>query len=121
MEKTTFQDIINIQKEFDTNHGFIIDKSSDVKKYMQMSKDLIGLFGEIGEFSNTIKKINLILDYKTNASENDLTCNESNLREELVDIFIYLVRLAEALDLNLEEEFISKLNKNKIKYAEYEQ
>lgn len=43
---------------------------------------------------------------------------EGNVGEELADVLIYLLGLAEILNINLEEELIKKINKNeKRKYV----
>ncbi|MCF7820519.1 MAG: hypothetical protein K9M44_03570 [Candidatus Pacebacteria bacterium] len=38
---------------------------------------------------------------------------EDNLGEELADVFIYLLGLAEILKVDLEKEFVKKMEKNK--------
>lgn len=116
----TFKKIIDMQMQFDNQHGFTIDKSSYENKYNQITKDLVGLYGEIGEFSNIVKKVNLLLDYKKVLQNNEITSKEDDLREELVDSFIYFIRLASALNLDLETELLKKLGKNKEKYSTYE-
>jgi NTP pyrophosphatase (non-canonical NTP hydrolase) len=117
--KLLFEEIVNMQHEFDVRHGFIIDRKDQKSKYNQISKDLIGMFGEIGEFSNIIKKIQLSIDYKKGI-DGDLAIREECLRQELVDTFIYLIRIAKSLDFNLEDEYLTKLKKNEDKYARYE-
>ena len=115
----TLNELIGIQSKFDKLHGFKIPKSDTREKYQQISRDLIGLFGEIGEMSNIIKKINLHIDY-SNILDNDFIKNkEIDLKEEMVDILIYFVRLTEALDIDLETEFLNKLAKNETKYSNY--
>jgi len=37
-------------------------------------------------------------------------------REEMADVFIYLIRLADKLDIDLEEVFWEKMKKNALKY-----
>ena len=39
-----------------------------------------------------------------------------NVKEEMADIFIYLLSLADVLNINLEEAVINKIEKNKQKY-----
>jgi NTP pyrophosphatase (non-canonical NTP hydrolase) len=115
----TLSDLIRIQSEFDKLHGFKIPKSDPRKKYHQVSRDLIGLFGEIGEMSNIIKKINLHIDYSDNLDNEFIKNKEIDLKEEMIDILIYFVRLTEALDIDLETEFLNKLAKNETKYSNF--
>ena len=39
-----------------------------------------------------------------------------NVKEEMADIFIYLLSLADVLDINLKDAVINKIDKNKEKY-----
>lgn len=119
-KQITFREISEIQQQFDMRHGFVIEKSDIGRKYGQITKDLIGLFGEVGEFSNIVKKINLSIDYKKEIDEKELDRAEDSLREELIDIFIYLMRLSNSLDIDLEKDYLRKMKKNEIKYSSYE-
>ncbi|MFB5089325.1 hypothetical protein PGC35_19375 [Psychrobacillus sp. PGGUH221] len=51
-----------MQKEFDTKHGWSLQSGNTSEKLEVISKDIIGLMGELGEFSNIIKKLNLTKD-----------------------------------------------------------
>lgn len=42
--------------------------------------------------------------------------SKQNIKEEMADILIYLIQLADKMDINLEEEVTNKLVKNAIKY-----
>ena len=41
---------------------------------------------------------------------------KNSVSEEIADIFLYLIRIAEILHINIEESVLNKLEKNKIKY-----
>lgn len=115
------QEIMEMQKEFDRKHGWNL-KSADTKELLEtINKDLIGLFGEIGEFANLIKKLNIDLEI---TSEKDLTekLMKSNgaLKEELIDIFIYLIRISTHMNVNISDEYLRKLKFNEKKYKKYE-
>lgn len=109
------QELIHYQIEQDKEFGFPISFNNEDEKYAQLSKELIGLFGEVGEFSNIIKKINLKIDNPK--YELDISRGEENLKEELVDSFIYLMRIAAILDIDLESATLSKINFNRNRYA----
>lgn len=42
--------------------------------------------------------------------------NIQNIKEEMADVLIYLVQLADEMDVDLEEEVYRKLEKNALKY-----
>lgn len=112
--------IIEVQREFDTDHGWTPEDTLNAKVQM-VNKDLIGLLGEIGEFANVIKKINLELDRNNiNAAESVYEKYQENLTEEVVDTFIYLLRIASHLDVNITEGYLKKLAYNGARYKNYE-
>ena len=41
---------------------------------------------------------------------------KGSISDEIADIFLYLIRIAEKLDINIEKSVLKKLEKNKIKY-----
>ncbi|MFK7873802.1 MAG: nucleotide pyrophosphohydrolase [Oligoflexales bacterium] len=41
---------------------------------------------------------------------------QQNIKEEIADIFCYLVRLADVLDINIQEAFMEKMELNRKKY-----
>lgn len=104
------------QIEMDERHGFPVEFASTKIKYEQLTKDLVGLFGEIGEFSNVLKKINIKLDHPGYAL--DTTSAELSLREELVDSMIYIIRIGAILEMDLEQEILKKMKFNEARYAQ---
>lgn len=48
----------------------------------------------------------------------DTALNLERVKEELADVFIYAITLAEGLKLNINEIIIEKIKKNGIKYPE---
>lgn len=115
----TLQELIKIQMEFDKKHGWAIDHDqSDLGTFLDsLSDDILGLVGEVGELANIVKKIKLEL--KSLGSD---TTNEQlpAMSEEFVDILIYVVRISMHLNIDIEKEYLKKLNKNKIKFKKYE-
>ncbi|WP_249649231.1 hypothetical protein, partial [Lysinibacillus sp. D4B2_S17] len=84
--------------------------SSSIYKVIELiNKDLIGFVGEIGEFSNLNKKLNLMYN---RFSEDELKekFNEfpPDLKEELVDAFIYLIRISSHLNMDISKEYLRK-------------
>ena len=106
-----------IQLKMDERHGFPFQFDNDIDRYAQLTKELVGLFGEIGEFANIIKKINIKLDHPADYNLN-LDLAKENLAEELSDSFIYVIRIAAILGVDLEDEVLKKIRLNELRYAQ---
>lgn len=105
------------QIKMDELHGFPVKFPTVREKFQQLTKDLVGLFGEIGEFANIVKKINIKLErpeeYKFELSDADTL-----LREELVDSLIYIIRIGAILDIDLQKELLKKMQSNAVRYEQ---
>lgn len=110
-----FKDLVELQKEFDKKHqstfnwSVPIDESNlDVLAFL-----LISLIGEVGEASNIVKKI----------IRGDFSFNEkkSALSEEFADVMIYLFKIAYQLNIDLEKEYLKKLEINKERFKIFEE
>ena len=113
--------IVSKQKEFDENHGWTHNSNTISEKLDFINKDIIGLVGEIGEFSNLVKKLNLINNrFSTNELDKKFHEFSPKLQEELIDAFIYLIRLSSHLNMDISQEYNKKLNINKVRFEEYE-
>lgn len=110
----TLNELISHQTKMDISHGFPVNFSSERQKFDQLTKDLVGLFGEIGEFSNIVKKINIKLD-RPEIYKFDLEL-EKVLNEELVDSLIYILRISAILQIDLEAELLKKMQFNATRY-----
>ncbi|EWH03859.1 MazG nucleotide pyrophosphohydrolase domain-containing protein [Halomonas sp. BC04] len=111
------KEIIDKQVAMDICHGFPVSFDSEAEAYAQLSKDLVGLLGEVGEFANIIKKINIKLD-RPKEYELDISVAKEKLGEELADTFIYMIRLAAILEIDLEKQLIDKMQRNEARYAQ---
>lgn len=108
------KELIDIQKTFDCNHkgNFewaqqINSGNIEILEYL-----LLCLVGEFGETSNLVKKV----------VRGDYTLEEikPEISEEVADIFIYILKLAYQLDIDLEEQFLTKVEKNKVRFTKFE-
>lgn len=115
------KDLIKKQKEFDKKHNWTLEENNLDNILELVNKDLVGLYGEIGEFSNLIKKINLEMDGGNIDAANKLYVEyENKLSEELIDAFIYIIRIATHLDIDITSTYLKKLNYNKERFKKYE-
>lgn len=111
-----FKMLSSLQFSFDEQHGFRTEFDTQSDTFQQVTKDLVGLFGELGEFANIVKKINIKLDHPDDY-DFDITSAKPQLEEELADTFIYLIRIATTLKIDLEQEVVKKIDANKSRYA----
>jgi NTP pyrophosphatase (non-canonical NTP hydrolase) len=113
-EKYTLYELQKKQLGFDCNHKSNINWHESIN---EMNIDylehlIVCTVGELGEFSNVVKKIKRgCFTYHDKAPE---------LKDELADIFIYIVKLANFLDFELDEIYLSKLKKNIERFKKYE-
>ena len=106
-------DILVLQKKFDSEHRGKFDWDQKINDDNNNMLDylLIGLLGALGEFSNIIKKIH----------RGDVKFSEKKdaLSEELIDIFIYVLKLAYQCDIDIESEYLKKLKINKNRFEKF--
>ena len=109
----TIAEIKRLQEDFDRAHAGssefyekINDKNLHVLEHL-----IVCLVGEIGEFSNLIKKVH--------RGDIPLTEAKSSLDEEAVDMFIYLVKIINQFDVDIEHGFLNKLEKNRNRFLKY--
>ncbi|AUG58662.1 MazG nucleotide pyrophosphohydrolase domain-containing protein [Acetivibrio saccincola] len=106
--------LIDIQKQFDSKHRGKFDwaQKIDDENIATLEYLLLCLVGEFGEATNLVKKV-LRGDY----SLNDI---KPQLSEEIADIFIYVLKLAYQLDIDIEKQFLEKVDKNKRRFLNFE-
>ncbi len=100
-------DIKYYQKKIDS---FVKDRNWE--KFHNPKNLTMALSGEVGELSD-------ILQWLTEEESKRENINDKTLclvKEELADIFIYLIRIADKLDINIEEEVEEKIKLNGKKY-----
>ena len=108
------KDIIKLQSEFDALHKGKErwDKPISEDSLQLLEHLIVCLVGEVGEYSNLVKKV----------VRGDLTYTEASadLSSELADIFIYLMKICSQTDVDIEKEFIKKLEYNRERFKQYE-
>jgi NTP pyrophosphatase (non-canonical NTP hydrolase) len=116
----TFSDLISRQVEADRRRGFTLDADSEAERLTLVERDLVGLMGEVGEFANIVKKARLNSLHAKYGGQSlaDVT---AELRDELADAAIYLMRLSVMIAGDLEEDIVAKMRFNDERYAKLEQ
>lgn len=106
-----------MNKEFSTKN---LARCEDINGYnhklnsWSISDWMVAVLGELGEAANIIKKLNRVRDNIPGNTETKEIL-ESNLREELADVYIYFDLLCQVLNIDLEYEVNKKFNKTSIK------
>lgn len=111
--------LIEQQIDRDRRRGFRIDFDDDSAREQQITHDLVGLFGEVGEFSNVLKKVTLARTMRGYEGQT-LAQATPHLREELADAAIYIFRLAKLLGADLEADILEKISRNDERYRQLE-
>lgn len=109
----SLSELKKIQKKFDLEHTgekqpFYIDINEN--NVQDLEHLAVCLAGEVGEFCNVLKKI----------TRGDLNwdTSKSALSEELADVFIYLLKISNQADIDIEQETLKKIEKNKGRFKD---
>lgn len=96
--------------EFDRKRGWneYEQEMTNEQRVQYLSHLLVGMMGELGEFANEVKNCH-----------RDKSWREQQLKEELTDTFIFLLKLAMTLKIDLKEEFYKKMEKNDKRFANF--
>jgi len=113
------QDILSKQAEFDKAHGWDTLSLSNEKRLQAIERELVGLMGEVGEVANLIKKARLVSGRDRSESKAFLDIVPA-VNEELTDVFIYLLRMFQITNADIEAEYLNKLDINKHRFKKYE-
>lgn len=110
--------IIEIQENFDSKHGWSSKEIKNIDLLIEsLQDDTIGIVGELGEFANILKKIKR---EQYEDKERYFTERYNDLHEEIVDVFIYLIRIVSTLNIDLEKEYFRKIVFNIERFRKYE-
>ncbi|MRX73984.1 nucleotide pyrophosphohydrolase [Bacillus lacus] len=63
-----------------------------------------------------IEASELLENFQWKTSEEAVSDSFQNIKEEMADVLIYLMQLADRMNIDLEEEACKKLEKNAVKY-----
>ncbi|MBY0121778.1 nucleotide pyrophosphohydrolase [Bacillus sp. S/N-304-OC-R1] len=66
--------------------------------------------------SISLEASELLENFQWKSSEEAVSATRQNIKEEMADILIYLLQLADKMEIDLEEEVFKKMEKNALKY-----
>jgi len=104
------KEILRKQAEFDAKHASNQSWNAPItKENVQVLEHLIVcLVGEVGEGANIVKKVV--------RGDVDYDAVRPEFASEIADAFIYLVKICNQADINLEQEFLRKLEYNRKRF-----
>lgn len=113
------QELFDLQRDFDRRHGWGVDSVPIEHRMEVLEHQIIGLVGEVGELANLVKKARLRIGRKTTVSRafEDIS---PDVKEELTDVLIYLIRLFQLMDAEIEKCYQQKVYENATRFKEYE-
>lgn len=108
------RELAEYQREFDRKRGWDWSSLSGGEKVDALNYLAVALAGEVGEFCNLVKKITRrFKSLGEQPSEEEL----NSLFEELVDVFIYVLKgSAELFKKDLERGYLEKMRKNEERF-----
>lgn len=108
------KDICRLQSEFDAAHKSREPWNAPITadNLQLLEHLLVCLVGEVGECANLVKKV----------VRGDLSyaAARQNLGGELADTFIYLIKICSQSGVDLEREFLERLEHNRKRFKNYE-
>jgi len=111
---STLRELSQMQHAFDSCHGTanrLWSQPIDASSLCVLLELTVALAGEVGEFANVSKKI-ARGDYSLDGAK-------PKLESELADVFIYLLKLADQLGIDLEAAFLTKLAHNQDRFQSF--
>lgn len=109
----TLDEIKGFQKKFDLQFKGNIEFYEEINenKIEPLEHLIVCMLGEFGEFSNLVKKV----------KRGDFSLDEvkKEINEEFIDIFIYLIKIANQLNIDIEKEYLKKMKKNEKKFQNF--
>jgi len=106
--------ISQLQESFDEEHsghfGWSVPVTEDNLDMLAFLA--LGICGEAGELANTVKKVV--------RGDHTLVAARHEIEEEVADIFIYLVKTCNQVDIDLERAYLRKLEANRTRFKRYE-
>ena len=112
------KDVIERQRSFDAAHGWDWRNLPIDKQIEKLQYCTIALAGELGEVADPLKKF-LRKSERGGIDLADFENVKTKLREELIDIFIYLMKMADVVGIDFEAAYFEKMAANEQKHASF--
>jgi len=109
---------MKFQKSFDEDHGWNWENLPLEDRVEKLKYSVIALVGELGEISEPVKKF-LRRSEKFGLNEKDFESLKGTITEEVVDVLIYILKMAVLLDIDLKDEYFKKMQHNEKKFTEF--
>ena len=114
MRSLTISDLLKKQRAFDEQHAGDIPFFTEIGEANldDLEHLIVCLLGELGEFANLVKKVR--------RGDMPLSIAKRELDEELVDVFIYLLKIAGQFNVDLESGYVQKMERNAEKFEKFQ-
>ena len=108
--------LIQFQLDSDEEIGFKNNRPHNID---DLAYSTIGITGELGEFADLVKKKLRLKKYGKERIDEKRKEFELEMKEELVDVFVYLMKLAAILEMDIEKEYLRKIRTVRKRYPNY--
>lgn len=109
----TINELIDFQRSFDSQHAgkYEWNAKIDESNIHILEHIILATVGEVGEAANILKKV----------IRGDLPFEKARqgITEEVIDIFIYVLKLIYQLDIDIEAEYNKKMKINQERFERY--
>ena len=112
-------ELIALQRAFDDRHGWTPNAHEPDRVLEAIMGDIVGMASEFGELADIVHKMRL----EQGAGEDVRQLLDSQrplMARELVDVFVYLMRIASHLHIDVEATYRSKLAENEVRFQRFE-
>jgi NTP pyrophosphatase (non-canonical NTP hydrolase) len=103
------KDIQKFQAEYDKKYWRVNKRIPTRELLLFLST---ALAGEMGEFANLVKKLYRQKRWRVGYARDKKRNLKAEMADELIDVFIYTLIIAETLGIDLEKEYFKKQEKN---------
>ncbi len=111
----TIEELLTALKTFDKDYGIDWSNVQADELLDALQYGIVALAGEVGECANIVKKM---MRDKIKTGTYDTAMIEP-IKEELIDVFIYVLKAAILLQIDIEKEYFRKMEINKKRFAKY--
>ena len=101
--KEITDNLVKFDREMSWNHYENLKTKEE--RMQRLYIEIVNCLGELGELANLVKKCN----------RDNKWCVEE-LQEEVADTFVFLLKIAKTVDMDLKEEVLKKIKKNKERF-----